>query len=123
MTEKKKKVNKATWVKGVLRRASLAWPARTECIRLARVERGLYKCAMCGELFKQKEIQVDHINPVIDAVDGFTGWDDYINSLFCEIDNLAAVCRVCHESKTAMEVQMRKMARARRKEQELDEEI
>lgn len=118
MSDKKKLPNRSTWVKGVLRRASLSWPARAECIRLARVDRGQYKCAMCGEIFKQKEIQVDHINPVVDAVDGFTGWDDYITSLFCDVENLAAVCRNCHDSKTQMEVQMRKMSRAKRKEED-----
>lgn len=121
----KKGPSKITFAKGALRRASLMWKPISECRRLARRERGLYECAMCHELFKAKEVQVDHIHPVIDIMKGWQSWDSYIDRLFCDIDGLACLCKTCHESKTASEVQMRKYARAKRKEEaneDLDEE-
>lgn len=117
MAKKKKLPSRITFAKGALRRASLGWPPISEAKRLARTERGRYLCAMCKETFGPKEIEVDHISPVIDIMKGFTTWDDYINRLFCDVDGLACLCRTCHDSKTQSEVQMRKYARAKRKEE------
>lgn len=117
MAKKKKLPNKITFAKGALRRASLMWAPINQCRINARRERGKYECAMCKELFNNKEIQIDHINPVIDIIKGFTTWDDYIDRLFCDIDGLAALCKTCHAAKSASEVQMRKYARAKRKEE------
>jgi hypothetical protein len=117
MVKKKKGPNRNTFAKGALRRASLMWGPISECRRLARRERGKYECAMCHELFGPKEVQVDHIDPVIDIIKGWESWDTYIARLFCDLDGLACLCKTCHESKTAAEVQMRKYARAKRKEE------
>jgi hypothetical protein len=117
MAKKKKAPNKVTFAKGALRRASLMWPYINQCRVNARRERGKYECAMCKELFGPKEVQIDHIDPVIDIIKGFTTWDDYINRLFCDLEGLACLCKTCHESKTQAEVHMRKYARAKRKEE------
>lgn len=117
MAKKKKGPNKVTFAKGALRRASLMWKPISECRQNARRERGKYECAMCHELFGPKEVQIDHIFPVIDIMKGFTTWDDYIDRLFCDVENLACLCKTCHASKTAAEVQMRKYARAKRQEE------
>jgi len=95
------------FVTSSLRRASLRWFARSECIKRARVERGLYKCAMCEGLFKQREIHVDHIKPVVSLRDGFTNWDTFINRLLCRPEELQALCTVCHEQKTRVEDSVR----------------
>lgn len=63
----------------------------------------LYFCNHCAKLFTAKHIQIDHITPVVDPVVGFTTWDDYISRLFCEIENLQALCRACHKEKTKHE--------------------
>lgn len=119
---KKKKYNNTTFAKGAMRRASLSWPPISECRRLARRERGKYQCAMCKELFSAKECQVDHRNPVVDIIKGWESWDVYIDRLFCDVENLDLLCKNCHESKSAMEVMMRKHARAKRKEEGEDNE-
>lgn len=122
----KKGPSRETFAKGCLRRGSLMWKPISECRRLARVERGLYKCAICEGHFPAKQTQVDHREPVVDIIKGFTTWDDYINRLFCDIDGLDLLCTNCHEAKTTIEVQLRKYARAKRKETEgsaEDEEI
>lgn len=67
----------------------------------------LYFCNHCAKLFTAKHIQIDHITPVVDPVVGFTTWDDYISRLFCEIENLQALCLSCHKLKTAEEKQTR----------------
>lgn len=61
-----------------------------------------YLCAVCRKDFPSKEVQVDHIVPVVSSK-GFTTWDDYINRLFCEKENLQVLCLECHGSKTEKE--------------------
>lgn len=118
MAKKKKGPNRNTFAKGAMRRASLMWPPISECRKRARKERGKYECASCKGLFGTKEVQVDHIHPVIDIIKGWEGWDVYIERLFCDVENLACLCKNCHEVKTAAEVHMRKYAREKRKAEE-----
>jgi 5-methylcytosine-specific restriction endonuclease McrA len=122
MAKKPKKYNADTFAKGAMRRASLMWPPISECRRLARRERGKYECAMCKELFSAKECQVDHRNPVVDIIKGWESWDVFIARLFCDVENLDLLCTNCHNSKSAMEVQMRKYAREKRKAEGEDNE-
>ena len=120
--KKKKGPNRNTFAKGALRRASLMYPPISECRKLARRAPNQYECAMCKGLFKSKETQIDHIQPVIDIMKGWQGWDSYIERLFCDLDGLACLCKTCHEAKTSAEVQMRKYARAKRKEEATEEQ-
>jgi len=115
MAKKKKLPNRVTFAKGALRRASLMWAPINQCRTNARRERGKYECAMCHELFGPKEVQIDHIESVIDINKGWESWDVYIERLFCDIENLACLCKQCHSSKTSAEVHMRKFSRAKRK--------
>lgn len=122
MAKKEKKLNKSTWVKGVLRRASLRWPPRNEALVRARVARGDYECAMCKGIFKRQQVDLDHISPVVDVEDGFTGFDEFVETLFCDVENFAVLCKECHAQKTSLEVQYRKYARRKKKgnEEETD---
>jgi 5-methylcytosine-specific restriction endonuclease McrA len=122
MAKKPKKYNSDTFAKGAMRRASLMWPPISECRKLARRERGKYECAMCKELFSAKEVQIDHRQPVVDIIKGWESWDVFIARLFCDVDNLDCLCVNCHKSKSAMEVEMRKYARAKRKAEDEDNE-
>jgi hypothetical protein len=103
------------FVTSSLRRASLRWYARSECLKLARVERGLYKCSMCEGLYKQREIDIDHIKPVV-SLQGFTNWDDFINRLLCRPEELQALCKSCHFSKSLVEDATRASFNAQAKE-------
>lgn len=91
-----------------LRRASYRWPARSQALKSARIERGLYLCANCKNTFKNKEIKIDHINPVVDIKTGFNGFDDFIDRLLCDADGLQILCSNCHDNKTAVEREIRK---------------
>lgn len=101
------KQNLNTFVKGLLRRGTFHWRARTEAMTAARVSRGRYKCAQCDDLFGPKEVDLDHIEPVVDPKKGFTTWDDYIERLFCPAEGFAVICKQCHENKTLIEDAMR----------------
>lgn len=62
-----------------------------------------YKCAKCKKLFPLKQVQVDHIIPIVNPKDGFTTWDNFIKGLFCDKDNLQVLCKDCHSLKTKIE--------------------
>jgi 5-methylcytosine-specific restriction endonuclease McrA len=114
-----------TFVKGHLRKASRWWKPISEVLRKARVARGVYLCAVCKQHVpssivvngkRVKNIQIDHVDPIVDPRVGFTTWDDFIFRLFCEEDNLAATCSACHSKKSQQERELSKQ----RKEKEKD---
>jgi len=117
---KPKKYNKKTFVTGALRRASLRWPPRNMALKKARVDRGLYRCSMCGESFKRDDIHIDHIVPIVDPSKGFIGWDDYIEKLFCQEEEFQILCKYDHEVKTLLEDEMRKALKTLDKKEESD---
>lgn len=107
MDKKPKKQARSTFIKGLLRRGSFHWKARGEAMKMARVERGKYKCAMCQELFGPKEVNMDHIHPVVDPRKGFTTWDEYIERLYPYEEGWQCICVSCHDSKTRIEDALR----------------
>lgn len=114
-TKKPKEFNLKSFIINTLRRASYRHPARNEALKAARIERGLYKCAMCTEIFPKKIIKLDHKDPVVNPVTGFTTWDDYIPRMFCEASGYQVICETCHDSKTAVERELRKTYRKKKK--------
>ena len=69
-----------------------------------------YICSVCGNTFQQKDIQVDHINPVIPIgkkIDDLD-YNDIYNNIFCGKDNLQVVCKDCHKIKSTEERKLRK---------------
>lgn len=105
-----------SFIKSLLRAGSRRWPPKYEVLNEAKIGKQVnsktgriaehYKCAGCGEGFPAKEVQVDHIIPIV-PVTGFTNWDDLIDRLFCEKDNLQVLCLTCHKAKSALEKQER----------------
>lgn len=97
------------FVTSALRAASRRWPPKYKCLNDAKTEKKVnvktgrmaqhYQCASCQEEFTQKDIEVDHTVPI---GRGKT-WDEFINALFCEQDNLQALCKPCHKIKTKQE--------------------
>jgi 5-methylcytosine-specific restriction endonuclease McrA len=109
-----------SFVTSALRTATRKWPPKYEALKAANVGRRLdkatgklsyrYKCAGCGKAFKQKDVQVDHIFPVVDPQKGFTNWDEYIDRMFCDVEHLQVLCTECHSVKTQNEREERKNA-------------
>lgn len=114
-----------SFVQSLLRQGTRKWAPINNVMRSARKSRGMYLCNCCEELVplttkqgrkKQKNVFVDHIVPVVDPEVGFTNWDEYIENMFSEEENLQVLCKECHDIKTSEE---RKLAvERRRKEKE-----
>lgn len=88
-------------------------PIRKEALKLAN-----NTCANCGKKATEtNKLQVDHVDPVIDIKAGWKGFDSFIKRLL-DIDPITgerlnqikvqAICRVCHETKTTLEKELRK---------------
>lgn len=107
-----------SFVKSTLRAASRRWPPKYQCLNDAfvivqtNVKSGRaakhYRCNCCKQLFVGADVEVDHIKPLIDPSTGFTTWDEVIDNLFCEKDNLQVLCKPCHVTKTSAEKQQAK---------------
>lgn len=132
------KWTEARWrafVISALRSATNKWNPKTQALRHARLSRGVYVCAACnkqmgattwrtyksgkkkGHPKKVKDAVVDHIIPVVDPAVGFVSWDEYIERMFCEVDNFQVICHDCHEVKCAEERSIR-TARERKEKRE-----
>jgi len=105
------------FIRSVLRTGSNKWPPKFRALDLAFVGKKIsksnrmakhYKCASCGEEFTLKDINMDHIDPVVDPAVGFVDWDTYIERLFCDESNYQALCVGCHKEKTASEKRIAK---------------
>lgn len=91
----------------MLRNGSKYWKPSLEALKRARIRRGVYLCKMCGNTKDNKSMVVDHINPVV-PVTGWESFDSFVHNLFCEVDNLQAICKDCHKIKTKNEQDQRK---------------
>lgn len=119
-----KRMTKKTWLMAGLRRMGYRWPEKSQAERDARIERGLYKCAMCEGSFKAKEYAIDHIDPVVPH-DGFplhptTGgpdWTVIIERMFCNKEGFQIVCLSCHDLKSSLEDKLRSNNNIKRKEE------
>lgn len=107
-----------SFVTSTLRAGSRKWPPKYETLNAAKTEKKTnkatgrlaqhYLCAMCEQEYTQKDVQVDHIKPVIDPKKGFVSWDTYIDRMFCEAPNLQVLCKICHADKTKLEKEISK---------------
>lgn len=120
-TNKRSKFNGGKWTEGrfrafvtsVLRAGSRRWEPKYETLNKAKTEKKInektgrlaqhYRCKKCKQEFTAKDVQVDHIKPVVNPSKGFISWDDYIDKLFCEAKNLQCLCVQCHRKKTQEE--------------------
>ena len=112
-----------SFINSALRKASMKWPPKNNVKKEARVERGIYMCVgynvpphkvkaslppKPGNKRRINNAVVDHIQPIIDPVTGFKSWDDTIDRMFCESDNLQVLCHDCHKHKTQDEKEISK---------------
>ena len=108
---------KKGFLTSVIRGGFRRWPPKFNVLKAALTGKKInkasgriaahYRCACCQEEFPSKEVQVDHINPVVPS-SGFTTWDEFINRLFCGEEELQVLCKSCHLVKTKEENKERK---------------
>ena len=114
-------------IKGAIRRSFRLSPQMKEVLKKARVElppalkkdgepgkknQVRYTCAICSGLFSQKNVQVDHIEPVVPLwqKESTMSYDNIVRGVFCSLDNLQVICSTplkrndgnssCHRLKT-----------------------
>lgn len=96
-----------------LRSGSRRWPPKYETLNAAKTEKREniksgriaqhFRCNVCKLEFTNKDMEVDHIRPIIDPKVGFVDWNTFVENLFCTSDNLQAICKTCHKKKTKEE--------------------
>lgn len=103
---------KKSFVMNALRRATYRWPGRWKSEKRSHVGRGEYVCECCGLILSKGETQMDHIQPVIDPVEGWTGFDSVIDRMFVYEDGWQRLCLDCHSVKTLEENSVRKESKS-----------
>lgn len=100
-----------SFVTSALRAATRRWPPKwttlSEALEGVRRNKNTgrrakhFRCAGCSGLFVQTAVQVDHIAPIGRDLD----WNQFIERLFCEKENLQVLCKPCHKEKSKRENQ------------------
>lgn len=101
------------FITSVIRAGFRKFPAKYEALNKAKAGKKIntasgriaehYKCAKCKKHFVNKDVQVDHKDPVVDPEVGFVDWNTFIDRLYCMGENLQVLCTPCHKVKTATE--------------------
>lgn len=101
-----------------LRRASVKWWARNEALKKAFVRKvGLkfmYKCAKCGLEYTRKQVQADHIEPVIDPTKKDFTIDEFCSRLLVGVEGYQILCKSCHTDKTNAENLIREKVKGKK---------
>jgi len=110
-----------TFITSLLRAGFRKYPAKYETLNAAKRGKKVnpasgrmaehYECNKCKKHFPLRDVQVDHILPVVCPKEGFQGWEVYISRLFCAAKNLQCLCTTCHNAKSKKEGEGRKRAR------------
>jgi len=90
----------------------LVWyrsPPYWEAMRRVKIESNQYRCEGCKGIFKLREVQVDHIEPVVSVKTGWRGLAEFAFRLFCPASGLQVLCEdKCHLAKSTNENKDRK---------------
>lgn len=98
------------FLRSALRLAVMKYPVKHQVKNRAKelTDEGVrYRCAVCDELFKSGEVQVEHTVPC----GSLTCYDDlpgFVERMFCEPDGMTVQCKPCHQQKTNAERAARK---------------
>lgn len=74
-------------------------------------------CTNCKELTPTYLIQVDHIDPIVPLNTTLEQmqWDEVIDRIWCEKNNLNPICTPCHKIKSKDEMKQRRLNRKKEK--------
>lgn len=121
-------VKERNLVKGALRRVFSRSELRRRIVDLTVVQMN-YKdptrprvktwclCPKCKQYTPKSYMVVDHIIPLIKINETLEdlSWDTVIDRLWCEENNLMAICESCHKVKTKAENKERRKAKKEKK--------
>lgn len=106
------------FIMSTLRSGSRRYPPKWQVLEAAKREKRkneatgrdaqFYACSSCGLEYTSKQVEVDHVEPVV-PLTGFVSWDDVIKRLFCTADKLQVLCTTCHKAKSKEELKQRKL--------------
>lgn len=97
-----------SFVRSGLRAKWSRWPPKYEALNKVRrkVEgkrhKWEFKCAHCGQWYKQKDVAVDHRTPA-GKLNCYEDLPEFVEKLFVSSDKLDVLCHSCHKVKTAEE--------------------
>lgn len=93
------------FIRSALRQKSRWWKPILHCKLNARRpckkgrQKWEYQCNCCKQWFSEKEVNVDHIRPA-GSLQCAADLAKFVETLFCEIDNLQILCTNCHDIKS-----------------------
>lgn len=100
---------KKSFAINILRRGSYRWPSRWIAEKRTHIGRNEYYCECCGVVGPKKSTQMDHVLPVVDPNNGFTGFDDYVDRMYPDNEfGYQRLCIPCHSEKSLQENSIRK---------------
>lgn len=67
-----------------------------------KLQKWEYQCNICKLFYKGTQVIVDHIIPVGSLTNSYD-LPNFVETLFCEIDNLQCLCKGCHDKKTIID--------------------
>ena len=97
-----------SFIRSQIRAGFRRWPPKYECLADAKRavtgqrHKAEYQCNLCSKWFKQKDVEVDHIEPA----GSLKGWEDvsnFVRRVFVSKDKLQVLCNTCHKAKTKQE--------------------
>jgi hypothetical protein len=72
-------------------------------------------CESCGVVQPRWRLTVDHVTPVVPVTSALERMSIYemVDAIWCDLDNLQALCPQCHSAKTKAENAARRLAKKR----------
>lgn len=96
----KKELSDCHALRLIWRRSGPYW----EAMHRAKLGSNQYRCEGCKDIFKLREVQVDHIEPVVDPATGWRGLSEFAGRLYCPSSGLQVLCQdKCHLEKSKRE--------------------
>jgi len=90
------------FIRSALRAAFQKWGPRNKAKLNAKVGYNQYECAHCGDIFGNREVEVDHIEPAgsLKCADDLP---QFVTRMFVEVEGFQLLCKPCHQTKTNKE--------------------
>lgn len=96
----KKELSDCYGLRLLWRRSGPYW----EAMHRAKLGSNQYLCEGCKDVFKLREVQVDHKEPVVDPATGWAGLAVFAFRLYCPASGLQVLCQDrCHLEKSKKE--------------------